>query len=153
MVLRMTGMPFGGQLGAGLGLDGRSQAAGLGQSCLHLGKFAGVHGFVGSESQGVPPRSCFGHSRRRAAFPVPGNGQEGLFHRGRRPPSGHHSQLDDDRQAPSGPPGGRCTRAWRAVMHCRASWTRSVIPQASNRSSPDSSPASAQTGCAEDGQG
>lgn len=96
-----------GQFGAGLGLDGRSQAVGLGQSCLHFGEFVGVHGLVDSESLGVPPRSGFGHSCRRAAFPVPGNGQEGLFHRGRRPPSGHHSQPDDDSQAPSGPAGGR----------------------------------------------
>jgi len=96
-----------GQFCAGLGLDGRSQAVGLGQARLHGGEFVGVQGLVGAHCDGVPPWAGLGHPRRRAAVWVSGNCQEGLLDRCRRPSSGDHGALDDNRQAPCCPSGGR----------------------------------------------
>ena len=50
------GQAFCGEFGAGLGLEGRSQAVGLGQARLHFGEFVSVHGLAESEGLGVPPR-------------------------------------------------------------------------------------------------
>jgi hypothetical protein len=61
------GHALGGQFGPGLGMEGGSQAVGLGESCFQFGEFVGVHGLVGPGSRAVPPRSGFGHPRGRAA--------------------------------------------------------------------------------------
>jgi hypothetical protein len=117
-VLRMTGMPsavssararawMAGRRPSVSGLDGRSQAVGLGQARFHGGEFVGVQGLVGAHCDAVPPWAGLGHPCRRAAVSVSGNCQEGLLHRCRRPSSGDHGELVDNRQAPCCPSGGR----------------------------------------------
>ena len=69
----------------------------------------GVHGLVDCESQVShqgPASVTLAASGFLCSGSVPGNSKEGLLHRCRRPPTSHHGEVDDDRQAPSGPPGG-----------------------------------------------